>query len=106
MRNRLILATIRNDETNEEKMTTFESWREYNEYTFSPTYTTLFITNFKIKGKTYKERKEYLRDITIDYSNNIASGLYWSESAEISDIFYKLGKKYGLLKEFKENAIC
>jgi hypothetical protein len=29
-----------------------------------------------------------------------------SELAEFGDYFYKLGKRYGLLKEFRENGIC
>lgn len=65
------------------------------------------VLDFKIKGKTYSERKAYLEDLAIDYSNNFAC-LSWSygELAEISDWFYKNGKRYGLLTEFRENAIC
>lgn len=32
--------------------------------------------------------------------------LSWGEVAEKSNYFYKNGKKYGLLREFKENGIC
>lgn len=31
---------------------------------------------------------------------------YASEYAEMASYFEKLGKKYGLLKEFRENGIC
>lgn len=104
--NKIILATLRDTETNEEKMYTFDSWREYHTATFSPLIDVLFITDFKVKGKTYADRKEFVRDMAINYSNNQACGLSWGEVAMISDMFYTLGKRYGLLKEFKENAIC
>lgn len=75
--------------------------------TFSPTSENIEVLNFEIKGKTYQERKGCLEDIAIDYSNHFAS-LSWSygELAEICDWFYKNGKRYGLLEEFKENGIC
>ena len=104
--NKIILATLRDMETNEEKMYTFDSWKEYHTATFSPLIETLFITDFKVKGKTYTDRKEFVRNMAIEYSNNKACGLSWGEVAYVGDMFYKLGKQYGLLKEFKENCIC
>lgn len=104
--NKLILATLRDRETNEEKMYTFDSYEEYFNETFSPWVEILFATDFKVKGKTYADRKEFVRNLAIDYSNNQACGLSWSEVAYVGDMFYKLGKRYGLLKEFKENGIC
>lgn len=103
---KLILATLRDTETNEEKMYTFTSWSEYHTATFSPLTDVLFITDFKVKGKTYADRKEFVRNMAIEYSNNGAFGLSWGEVAYVGDMFYKLGKRYGLLKEFKENGIC
>lgn len=103
---KLILATLRYTETNNEYMRTFNSWSEYHTATFSPLIDILFITDFKVKGKTYADRKEFVRDLAINYSNNQACGLSWSEVAYVDDMFYTLGKRYGLLKEFKENCIC
>lgn len=42
-------------------------------------------------------------DWQLDFNNHNYS---WSELAEWGNYFYKLGKRYGLLKEFKENGIC
>ena len=106
MRNRFIVATLRDMETNEEKMYTFDSYEEYFNETFSPWCEILFATDFKVKGDTYDERKNFVRDMAINYSNNQACGLSWHEVAMVSDMFYTLGKRYGLLKEFRENAIC
>lgn len=82
-------------------------WDLWFKDTFSPTCENIKILNFKIKGKTYEERKGCLRDLAIDYSHNFASlGWSYGELAEICDWFYRNGKRYGLLKEFRENAIC
>lgn len=57
--------------------------------------------------KTYKERKEEARQKAIDWQNSCAVKVYsWSEMMYWSDYFQKLGKRYGLLKEFQENGIC
>ena len=58
------------------------------------------------KGKTYAEKKDYLRELAIDFQSNFSS-LCWSEFelAVIRNYFYVNGKRYGLLKEFKENGI-
>ena len=37
---------------------------------------------------------------------NDCDGLYMSDMAQIYGWFEKMGKRYGLLKEFRENAIC
>ena len=57
--------------------------------------------------KTYQERKEEVRQEAIEYQLNFGDNNYsWGELAEFGDYFYKKGKKYGLLKEFRENGIC
>lgn len=104
--NRFIVATLKDTETNDEYMSTFTSWSEYHTATFSPLIDVLFITDFKVKGKTYADRKEFVRQLAINYSNNQAFGLSWGEVAMVSNNFYELGKRYGLLNEFRENGIC
>lgn len=81
--------------------------RLWNQRTWSPTCENIETLDFTIKGKNYQERKGYLENIAIDYSNNFAS-LSWSygELAEIGNWFYENGKRYGLLREFRENGIC
>lgn len=82
----------------------YELWY-YN--TFSPECKNIDILNLIVYGKTYQDKKDYLRDTAIKWQYNFAS-LSWSygELAIIQDWFYKNGKRYGLLKEFRENAIC
>ena len=73
----------------------------------SPFYDDKYIIPFRISGKTYQAKKADLRQQAIDYSNiQGVLTLYWSEVAEISNFFERNGKRYGLLKEFRENGIC
>lgn len=55
----------------------------------------------------YQKRKEAVREAAIDWQKSFKS-VCWSymEIAEWQDKFWKLGKRYGLLKEFHENGIC
>lgn len=61
-----------------------------------------------ISGKTYQDRKEDLRNKAIEWSNTLGYYPAWSygELADIQGYFENGGKKYGLLAEFHENAIC
>lgn len=56
--------------------------------------------------KTYQEGKEKARQIAIDWQLNIENTNYsYGELFEFCNYFYKLGRRFGLLKEFRENAI-
>lgn len=57
--------------------------------------------------KTYKERKEEIRQQAIDWQLDFNNHNYsYYDLMMWGDYFYKNGKRYGLLKEFKENGIC
>ncbi len=62
--------------------------------------------DLKISGNNYQEKKASLEELAKNWQNNFSS-LSWaySELEEITNYFYKNGKKYGLLKEFKNNGI-
>ena len=73
--------------------------------TFSPDieYT---ILPLKISGKTYAEKKESARQLAIDYQwLTDCGGLSWGELAAISSYFETIGARYGLITEYRENAI-
>ena len=80
--------------------------QDYFEDTFSPNCEQLEIINFQITGKTYKERKASAEQLAIDFSYADTSGMSYGELNEIAWFFEKVGKRYGLLKDFRENAIC
>ena len=59
----------------------------------------------KIK-KTYQQLKEAAREAAIDWQNwQAEQNLSYGELAEDQERFEKLGRRYGLIREFRENAI-
>ena len=60
----------------------------------------------KITGKTYQERKESARQAAIEWQGYFDNSNYsWLELCAIAEYFEKIGRRYGLLKEFFENCI-
>lgn len=56
--------------------------------------------------KTYQQQKEAARQEAIDWQSEYGGYPYSHEGLMIvCDYFYKLGKRYGLLREFRENWI-
>jgi hypothetical protein len=54
----------------------------------------------------YKDKKEEARQKAIEIQYEMGNNNYsYGELAEIEDYLYRLGKRYGLLKEFKENGL-
>ena len=60
----------------------------------------------EVTGKTYQERKTSLQELAIEYSNTCYPDLSYGELATVDSFFETQGRRYGLLREFKENAIC
>ena len=55
---------------------------------------------------TYREKKARMREEAVRWQNDFSNHNYsYGELAEKQAYFEKEGKKYGLLKEFKENGI-
>ena len=55
---------------------------------------------------TYKEQKQKARELAVQWQYDFANNNYnWEEISEFTDFFTKLGKRYGLLKEFRENGV-
>lgn len=57
--------------------------------------------------KYYNKRKAQLVEQAIDWQIRFSEGevMYWSDIAEAGDYFRYWGKRFGLLREFRENAI-
>ena len=93
-------------QNNDETAYLFYSWPEYHEATFSPDIeATCTIELGRVKGN-YQDKKAAIQDKAIEYSNNNAPGLSYGEIADIQGYFETYGKRYGLLRDFRENAIC
>ena len=52
----------------------------------------------------YKAKKEGLRQMAIIYQTT-QKDQSWGDIARITEYFYTFGKRYGLIKEFRENGI-
>ena len=68
----------------------------------------LLYIPLQVSGKTYQARRNDLREKATEWSNGLGEYPNWSysELGDISDFFERNGRRYGLLKEFQENAIC
>lgn len=56
--------------------------------------------------KTYSENKARIIELAIDWQYEFAQNShFWSEYAYWTEYFTKQAKRYGLLKEFRENGI-
>lgn len=56
--------------------------------------------------KTYQENKERVRQMAIEWQYEASEHDYsYGELDYFGEIFNRLGKRYGLLREFRENAI-
>lgn len=55
----------------------------------------------------YERGKAKTIEMAMDYQNSFAEGksYYWSEIAEIQNNLESRAKRYGLLKEFREEGI-
>ena len=55
----------------------------------------------------YQKKKARAVEMAQDFQSSFAEGRQWSygELAEVQKRFEKLGKRYGLLREFRENGI-
>ena len=55
----------------------------------------------------YQKAKEQARQKAIDWQADFDNHNYtWGELIEFSSYFERLARRYGLLREFRENAIC
>ena len=84
----------------------YHDFQDYVRDTFSPEVETMVIIPFTVHGSNYRERRENVRNTAIEFSHAEDGGLSYGELAAIGGWFEKIGKRYGLLKEFRENAIC
>ena len=84
----------------------YYSFEEWYKDTFSPVTEIKGVLEFKIEGKNYAERKASLQGIAMEWQARFAEYAWsYGELAEIYSFLEKNAKKYGLIKEFKENCI-
>lgn len=84
----------------------YHGYSKWFEDSFSPDTIVNAIIDFKIQGRTYAEKKEYCMNLAIEFQSANDGGLSYGELADIQHFFEVNGKRYGLIQEFRENAIC
>ena len=105
----MIYLRTRNTDTGRDTENLFFCWGDVHGALFCPDVERVAVIEFKTHGKTYKERRENLRQMAIDYTTkrkSAYSDLTLWEIIKISDFFKKNGRRFGLLQEFHENGIC
>ena len=105
MANTIFFASFK-DAHGEEHANLYFDWKKYFADTFSPECEIIQLIEFAVHGKNYRERKASLEEIAVEFSHNAVCGLSYGELYHIQNFFETMGKRYGLLREFRENAIC
>lgn len=85
---------------------TYTRWEDLWADTGCPDYHVLWLTSFKVSGRTYAERKACAERIGIECSH--AMGTWypsWLELYEVTDVLTKIAKRYGLVEDFRENGL-
>lgn len=84
----------------------FTGFDEFYKATWSPENEYTFLTDFHIRGKNYASRKNYARNLAKEVQQVTSNGsLTYSELAYIGAAMGKIARRYGLVREFKENGI-
>ena len=99
-----VLADLNGEEVNR----IYYDHQEFISDSFTPAFEVKKIINFQLHGKTYGERKDSLECIAHDVQNYFydSGTLTWMDLMILGDWFEKMGKRYGMLTEFRENGFC
>lgn len=79
----------------------------YHRDTWNPETEIITCFRLNVSGRNYQERKEDAREKAIDFQSAAALvNLSYGELATLQDFFENAARRYGLIREFRENAIC
>lgn len=90
----------------EQVSTLYDDWQQYHNDTFSPLTEHYTLIEFRVRGRTYRDRQADLANTAVRFQHECVAGLSMYELSIIYDWFNRMGKRYGLLREFAENGIC
>jgi len=84
------------------------TWDRVHALTFNPC-GSYIVRELRTRGKTYAEKKanaaELARELQSVESDLNGGGLSWGEYSTITIFFEEVGRRFGLLREFRENGI-
>ncbi|MBR4906538.1 MAG: hypothetical protein IKZ44_06750 [Clostridia bacterium] len=84
----------------------YENMEKLNRDLWSPLTEVFSMIDFRVRGSSYKEKQSCLCDIARRFQYEVTEGLSWYEVSVIADWFYRMGRRFGLLKDFRENGLC
>ena len=88
----------------------FDGWNEYFSDTWNPQTAETdiaLISDHAYMGRTYEDKKNYIRQKAIEYQYSASLiSLSYMELMIMGNYFEKIGRRFGLLREFRENGIC
>lgn len=106
-RRRPLIYAAYTDRNGEQQSRVFTAYADYYGATLGAELDTCI--EFSFAPGTYKDyaaRQDHARDLAIRFQSEQRPGLSLGELAAIEDFFYTVGRRYGLLREFRENCIC
>ena len=87
----------------------FFTWQDYHAATFSPDATPETVQRIpaRISGRNYLERKSAAYEVLLNFSEILgAPGLDYFDLFFIQNDAERIARRYGLLQEARENAVC
>lgn len=91
---------------NDTKPATPEQYKELFEELQGIGYNSTTGKRLSRRPKSYEEEKAAARDEAIEWQYEVSNNpMSWQEVAEWGNYFERLGRRYGLLREFRENGI-
>ena len=100
-----IYAAIKNANGKREQAV-YTNWDAFHADIFSPETEVYFVTNFKAHNK--EEARQIAMDVyynIMDTVNNDGNEFSYGEYMAVSDELERIGRRFGLLREFRENGI-
>ena len=96
------------DEQNIEYSGVVYSYPQLYEATFNPLVEWDILVLDIVSGKTYAEKKAFVRELAVEWSHMMMEELEmdYYDLGEIDEWFRKYGRRFGLMEEFHENCIC
>ena len=86
MKNTMFFASYK-DAFGKEHANLYFDWNSFHSDTFSPECEVIQLIEFATHGKNYRERKNSLEEIAIEFSHNAVCGLSYGEIYHIQNFF-------------------
>lgn len=103
----MIYAVMRTDEDPRPTLYRFRDWTEYRRETWSPARMVEAVASTEISRSGYTGSKWQARARLAEIQEvETVPGLSYGELAALQDVAERIARRYGLLREARENAIC